>query len=77
MMNSYYSNDGTIRAVIIGGDGNGKTIFEIYYGKYPVYETHEIKYYEWARRLHGNAPAGTPYGYIRCSRNGKRVIITV
>ena len=78
MRNFYYSNDGTVSACRVGADGD-KTVFEVYYGKksYPVYETHKISLYEWAKHLHGNAPSGTPYGFFRASRNGKRVVITV
>ena len=76
-MERYYSNDGSIAAIIEGGE-NGKTLFCIKYGTgYPVYEMHEIKLYEWAKHLHGNAPTGTPYGYFKASKNGKRIIITV
>ena len=77
MREFFYSKDGTIRAEI-EGEHNGKTLFCVYYdGWYGKYEYHEIKFYEWAKHLHGNAPSGTPYGYFRASRNGKRVIITV
>ena len=76
-MNRYYSKDETVAAVVEGGNGE-KVLFCVKYGAgYPVYEMHEIKLYEWAKHLHGNAPSGTPYGYFRASRNGKRVIITV
>ena len=74
----YYSKDGTIRAVNCGGDGE-KTLFEVFYNgsRYPVYEEHKISLYKWARGLHGNPPAGTPYGYFRATHNGKRVIAHV
>lgn len=74
----YYSNDGKDFAVIDGKMPDGKTLFSVYYdGWYAKREVHEIKLYEWAKHLHGNAPSGTPYGYFRASRNGKRIIITV
>ena len=78
MAYSYYSNDGSHRAVSVGSE-NGKTVFEVTYPFrwYPVLETHEIKRYEWAKHLHGNAPSGTPYGYFRASRTGKRIIVTL
>lgn len=77
-MEMYYSKDGSTRAAREGKDDNEKTVFAVYYNSnYPVYESHEIKLYKWARGLHGNAPAGTPCGYFTASRNGKRVIITV
>ena len=80
-MNMYYSNDGSVRASIEGGY-NGKTLFAVYYKgangfSYPDYEYHEIKLYSWSRGLHGNAPGGTPYGYFRATKNGKRVLVTV
>ena len=28
--------------------------------------------YAWARRLHGNAPSGTPYGYYRVTLPNRR-----
>lgn len=78
MREFYYSNDGSIRAERDGRAESGKTLWEVsYHGGYPVYEEHDIQLYEWAKNLHGNAPSGTPYGYFRASRNGKRVIITV
>lgn len=79
MMNErYYSKDGKDYATIQGKSENGKTIFCVYYdGWYSKYEAHEIKLYDWAKHLHGNAPSGTPYGYFRANRNGKRIIITV
>lgn len=82
MREYYYSNDGTISAYCEGKTENGKQLFYVSYKKnsgYCVsqYEAHNIKLYSWARRLHGNAPSGTPYGYFRASQNGKRVIITV
>lgn len=78
MSERYYTNDGKDYAVIEGRAENGKTLFCVYYnGWFSKMEEHEIKLYEWAKRLHGNPPAGTPYGYIRASRNGKRIIITI
>ena len=81
MREIYYSNDMSISAERMGSE-NGKPVWEVRYrhdnGYYSeTYETHEIKLYEWAKHLHGNAPSGTPYGYFRASRNSKRVIITV
>ena len=77
-MERYYANDGKTYAVIEGRADNGKTMFCVYYdGWFSKYETHEIKLYEWAKHLHGNAPSGTPYGYFRANRNGKRIVITV
>ena len=78
-MERYYANDGKTYAVREGYDpDNGKTLFCVYYdGWYSKMEMHEIKLYAWARGLHGNAPAGTPYGYFRANRNGKRIVITV
>lgn len=77
-MERYYSNDGKDYAVIEGSAENGKTVFCVYYdGWFSKMEVHEIKLYEWAKHLHGNAPSGTPYGYFRANRNGKRIIITV
>lgn len=74
----YYSNDGKDFAVIDGKMPDGKLLLCVYYdGWYAKREVHEIKLYEWAKHLHGNAPSGTPYGYFRASRNGKRIIITV
>lgn len=75
----YYAKDGKTYAVIEGYDEEtGKTRFSVYYdGWYAKMENHEIKYYKWARGLHGNAPGGTPYGYIRANRNGKIIQITV
>ena len=79
MMNErYYSNDGKHYAIIEGKGNNGKTLFCVYYdGRFSKYEEHEIKLYEWAKHLHGNAHCGTPYGYFKASKNGKRIIITV
>lgn len=78
MNERYYSRDGKTYAVREGATEDGKTLFCVYYGGwFGKYETHKIKLYEWARRLHGNAPSGTPYGYFRASRTGKRIIITV
>ena len=77
-MERYYSNDGKDYAVPLSRCENGKATFAMYYGgKFYTWESHEIKLYEWAKHLHGNAPGGTPYGYFRASRNGKRIIITV
>lgn len=78
-MERFYANDCKTYAVIEGkDDDSGKTLFCVYYdGWYSKLEYHEIKLYEWAKHLHGNAPAGTPYGYFRASHNGKRIIITV
>ena len=79
MYKAHYSKDGKTKAVAEGFDDNsGKWLFCVYYDNwYTKYEHHEIKLYEWAKHLHGNAPSGTPYGYFRASRNGKRIIITV
>lgn len=77
-MERYYSNDGKDYAIIEGKGNNGKTLFCVYYDRWcSKYEEHEIKLYEWAKHLHGNAPSGTPYGYFKASKNGKRIIITV
>lgn len=82
-MERYYSNDGKICAVIEGRGENGKTLFSVKYRypngdwSYEEYEEHNISLYEWPKHCHGNAPSGTPYGYFRASRNGKRVVITV
>ena len=77
-MGKYYSKDGSIYAVIEGHTESGKTLFSVHYSRYcEVFEEHEIKLYSWAKHLHGNAPSGTPYGYFRSTRNGKRIIITV
>ena len=77
-MERYYSNDGKDYAVIEGSMENGKTVFCVYYdGWFSKMEAHEIKLYEWEKHLHGNAPSGTPYGYFRANRNGKRIIVTV
>lgn len=78
MNERYYSRDGKDYAVIEGKADNGKTLFCVYYGGwFSKYEYHEIKLYDWAKHLHGNAPSGTPYGYFRANRNGKRIIVTV
>lgn len=78
MFEYYYSTDGKIAARMDGRLDNGKTLFCVNYGGWDSrYEMHEVKLYEWAKHLHGNAPSGTPYGYFRASRNGKRIIITV
>ena len=80
MRNQYFTNDGKTYATRDGyNDENGKTLFCVhYYGDpYGVYEEHEIKYYDWARRPHGNAPSGTPYGYFTATKTRTRVIITV
>lgn len=83
MRKIYFSNDGSVSAKIEGRGEKRETLFSVKY-KYPdgswsyeEYEEHDIQLYAWARGLHGNAPSGTPYGYFRASRNGKRVIITV
>ena len=77
-MERYYSNDGRVSAYIAGKAENGKTLFCVFYpGGYGEYEAHEIKLYEWAKHLHGNAPGGTAYGYFRASKTGKRIVITV
>ena len=77
-MERYYSNNGKTYAVIEGRNNrNGKTIFCVYYdGWYSRIEQHEIKQYEWAKHLHGNAPSGTAYGYFNASKTGERIIIT-
>lgn len=78
MNERYYSHDGKTYAVREGKAESGKTLFCVYYDRhFPIYEEHEIKLYEWAKHLHGNAPSGTPFGYFRASRNGKRIVITV
>ena len=76
-MERYFSNDGKTYAEIEGSCSNGKTWFCVHYDDYSKMEAHEIKLYEWAKGLHGNAPSGTPYGYFRANDNGKRIIITV
>ena len=77
MRDVYFSNDMTITAEIQGRGSNDKTMFWVdYAGQGGQYEEHEIQLYAWAKRLHGNAPSGTPYGFFRASRNGKRVILT-
>lgn len=79
----FYSKDGSVRATIEGSGNNGKTLYAVYYKHnngmwdYEHYEEHKVTLYEWAKHLHGNAPAGTPYGYFKASKNGKRIIITV
>lgn len=76
-MTKYYSNDKKTYATIEGVH-NGKTLFCVYYnGWFSKYEYHKVTLYEWAKRPHGNAPSGTPYGYFKASRNGKRIILTV
>ena len=78
MNERYYSNDGKTYAIREGKLDNGKTLWTVYYdGWFSKCETHELKLYKWARGLHGNAPSGTPYGYFRANRNGKRIIVTV
>lgn len=85
MRDVYYSNDGKTRAIREGALGNNKTLFTVYYpwetsnyrGYDEVLEEHEIKLYKWAQGLHGNAPSGTPYGYFRASKTGKRIIVRV
>ena len=76
-MERYYSKSGKTYAIIEGYDkDNGKTLFCVYYdGWYTKMEYHEIKRYEWAKNLHGNAPAGTPYGYFKATRTGERIIM--
>jgi len=77
-MECFYSKDGKDYATIEGKTDDGKTLFCVYYDSwFGKYEKHEITLYEWAKHLHGNAPAGTPYGYFRATKNGKRIIITV
>ena len=74
----YYSNDGKISATVEGKAHGEKVLFCVSYeGRFSRMECHEVKLYEWAKHLHGNAQSGTPYGYFRASRNGKRVIVTV
>lgn len=79
MRDRYYSKDRSVYAEMeYTREHDGKTMFYVTYdGWWGKREFHEIKLYEWAKHLHGNAPAGTPYGYFNASRNGKRVIITV
>ena len=76
-MERYYGKSGKTYAVIEGyNKDNGKTLFCVYYdGWYSRMEYHEIKLYEWAKHLHGNAPSGTPYGYFRATRTGERIIM--
>ena len=76
-MERYYSKSGKTYAEIDGYDkDNGKTLFCVYYdGWYAKMEYHEIKLYEWAKHLHGNAPSGTPYGYFKATRTGERIIM--
>lgn len=80
MKEVHYSRNMDTSAVSIGKEGE-KVLFEVRYktpwGYDTAYESHEIKLYEWAKHLHGNAHSGTPYGYFCASRNGRRVIITV
>ena len=80
MAERYYTNDGKTYAITEGQLDNGKTLFCIYYNgnRYETMEAHEIKYYDWTKHLHGNAPSGTPYGSIRTSLYGrKRIILTM
>lgn len=78
MTERYFSRDGKDYAVREFRRDDGKTVYTVYYGGwYAKQEAHEINLYEWAKHLHGNAPAGTPYGWFRANRNGKRIIITV
>lgn len=79
MMNErYYTKDGKTYATIEGKGNNDKTQFCVYYDRwFSKFEQHEIKLYDWAKHLHGNAPAGTPYGYIIISKTKQRIIITV
>ena len=77
-MERFYTHDKKDFAVIEGRANNDKTLFCVYYdGWYSKIEEHKITLYEWAKHSHGNAPSGTPYGYFRASKNGKRIIITV
>lgn len=77
-MERFFSKDGKDYATIESTTDDGKTMFCVYYdGWLSKYEKHKITLYEWAKHLHGNAPAGTPYGYFRATKNGKRIIITV
>ena len=77
MIERYYAKDGKTYAIIEGKTSDDKIRFTVYYdGWFAKPETHEIKLYEWAKHLHGNAPSGTPYGYFRTNRGGKRIIIT-
>lgn len=74
----YYTKDGKTYGEIMGRAENGKTAFYIYYdGWYAKTETHNIKLYSWAKGLHGNAPSGTPYGYVILNRTKQRLILTV
>lgn len=79
MNDRFYSNDGKIYAVVEGHDNEtGKTLFCVYYDcRFSKMEYHKINLYEWAKHLHGNATSGTPYGYFKASRNGKRIVVTV
>ena len=78
MKERYYTRDGKTYAEIEGHTDDGKARFYVYYdGWFAKPETHEIKLYEWAKHLHGNAPTGTPYGYFRANRTGQRIIITI
>ena len=79
MNERYYSKDGKTYAIHEGYNSDTKkNLYCVYYnGWFAKYEEHEIKLYEWAKHLHGNAPSGTPYGYFKASRTGQRIIITV
>lgn len=78
MKERYYAGDGKTYAIREGGLDDGRTVWSVYYdGWYAKCEVHEVKLYDWSKRLHGNAPSGTPYGFFRASRTGQRIIITV
>ena len=80
MVYRHYTNDGKTWATTMGyNEETGKTLFCVHYNgdPYGVNEEHTEHLYEWAKHLHGNAPSGTPYAYVRATKNGKRVIITV
>lgn len=77
-MTRYYAKNSKTYAVLEGRGENGKYPFCVYYdGWFAKREMHEVKLYEWAKHLHGNAPSGAPYGYFKASRTGERIIITV
>lgn len=78
MKERYYAGDGKTYAIREGCLDDGRTVWSVYYdGWFAKQEVHEVKLYDWAKRLHGNAPSGTPYGFFRASRTGQRIIITV
>ena len=79
MYERLYAKDEKTYAIREGyNEETGKTVFTVYYdGWFAKQEEHEIKLYEWAKHLHGNAPSGTPYGYFKASRTGQRIVITV